>query len=386
MNLKMSSNSSDYYSWIELHQGSFDHNVQELYKMRGPAETLGLVVKANAYGHGLAQVARFASCHSCISHLFVSTLQEAFYLRSLNPAQQIVALIPVERTLLSEAIASNIELVVYSFDFLKAVVESARHIGKKALVHIKIDTGLGRLGFLPEQLGELVELLEANKDLLSLRGCMTHYAQSGTADHTTMFVQRAVYGECIRTFLSKGISFPLRHAAASGGFIHMDSASENFARIGTAWTGIWKSCEQQHDVTMQHQGAFLQPVLHWKTRVMQVKDLPAGSAVGYQGRFVAQRRTKLLLLPVGYADGYAREFYPGGWVLVGGRKAPVAGLVSMNVLAVDGTECPDVLVGDEVLLLGGNGEQSVSRLARLLGVGELDLFTRLSDLLPRIIV
>ncbi len=386
MNWKTNLNSNDYYSWIELNQSAFDHNIQELYKMRGPAETLGLVVKANGYGHGLAHIVKFASHHPCVSHLFVSTLQEAFHLHAFNPMQRIVSLVPVERTLLSEAVNADIELVVYSFEFLNAVIEAALHAGKRARIHIKIDTGLGRLGFFPEHINELIAILRVHGNSLSLQGCMTHYAQSGTADHTSLFLQRELFGSCIRCFVASGIDVPLRHAAASGGYIHMDGAHENFARIGTAWTGLWKSCEQEHDVTDRYQSVTLRPVLQWKTRVMQVKDLPVGRPVGYQGRFITQRETRLLLLPVGYADGYAREFYPGGWVLVGGKKAFVAGLVSMNILAVDGTDCDGVATGDEVLLLGGSGVQSVSSLARLLGVGELDLFTRLSDVLPRIIV
>lgn len=374
------------HSWIELNKKALEYNIQELNKMRGPAVSLGFVVKANAYGHGLRSiVSMLGSCTLC-SRFCVSTLCEALRLHGFVANIRVVSLVPTEVDLLIKAIELGIEIVVYSFDFFEKVCAAAATLNIPARVHIKLDTGLGRLGFLPDEVVDIAQRILKNRSRIILVGCMTHYADSGSADHRSMFQQREKFGRILDIFASYGIYFELYHTAASGGYAHMQKNMENFVRIGTLWTGIWKSSEQQSDVQRRFPGLALRPVLKWKTRVMQVKMLPASSAVGYFGSHVTDRPTRLLVLPVGYADGYPRELSNRGHVTIHGHVLPVVGIISMNMIAVDGTDCAAVNVGDEVLLMGGDGAQSATNLSDLSGAGALDLFTRLSDTLPRFIV
>ncbi len=409
--------SSKFYSWIELDRAAFSHNIQELYTMRGPAKSLGLVVKANAYGHGLEQVAQCAEYEPLVTHLFVASLEEALLVHQLHTTKRIVVLVGVPGDLVSWAIKQSVEFVVYSFNFLQYLLDQATCLGFPVRVHIKLDTGLGRLGFVPSQVARLIDILIQHKKYIILEGCMTHYAQSGRADILGMQMQRSRFHSCLEQFSASGLSFNLYHAAASGGYLYMahglenfarvgtfwtgceapssgektiksaDVQQENFARIGTSWTGLWKSQEHKKAMLEQYPDCSFKPVLTWFARIMHIAMLPKGSAVGYQGSFVTKRDSRIAVIPVGYSDGYPRSLSNTGKVCVdaSGTLVPVVGLVSMNMLSIDVTNCPEVQVGDIVRVLGGVGRLSFTECAESAGMIALDMMTGISPLLPRVI-
>ncbi|NJL72630.1 MAG: alanine racemase [Candidatus Competibacteraceae bacterium] len=341
-------------TWVEISREALHHNLDELAcqlahaceQNKGPAIALGLVVKGDAYGHGLLPVVSLAAAHPAVSYFFTASLQEALEVRALAPSHGVCALVPADSQFLDEALANAIDLVGFSEHWCGVVSERAQTLGIMARIHIKLETGLARLGIPMDDVVAIVRRIVALPNI-ELVGVMTHLADVVGDDIPFAREQRVCFEQACSQLRAAGISWRWTHANASGGlsFVGVDT----LVRVGTALYGYWKS-EPERVRSQSVRGPFdLKPVLTWKSRVMHCAYVEPGQTIGYGQTFCATRPMSIAVIPVGYSDGYPRSLSNQGAVLIKGQLAPVVGRVSMNVLTVDVTDIPGACDEGELL-------------------------------------
>jgi alanine racemase len=375
-------------TWVELDREALLANLRAFRRRVGPRVALCPVVKANAYGHGLAEVARLAAPH--VGFLAVQALEEAVALRRAHVRRPILVLGYVPLAALPPAVRAGFHLSVSNRETLAALARIGRRLGRRVPVHLELETGTRRLGVVAEHLPEFAAVLHDARDALALAGVSTHFANiEDTTNHTYARAQLRAYRTGLERLATLGLRPRLRHTACSAAAILFDETHFDLVRLGISLYGHWPSREtlvssRARRVTHLR----LRPVLTWKTRVAQLQEVPVGATVGYGCSYRTTRRSRLAVLPVGYWDGYDRGLSNIGRVLVRGREAPVRGRVCMNMTMVDVTDIPGVALEDEVVLLGTQGEAQVSAedLATLLGTIPYEVLTRINPTLPRIVV
>jgi alanine racemase len=371
-----------YTTWIELNASALKHNSEQVISTIGPAVTLGFVVKGNAYGHGLAEIITIARTCPAIGYYFVAALPEALELRAWGITQPICAMVPVESDCLEEAITQEISCVCAGPASLALLARTAQHVGKPALVHIKIDTGLSRLGACPSEALGFCEAIFKNK-WLKVTGVMTHLANIVSDDITRAHEQLRCFDETCARLKKAGYTWEHTHACASGSVMY--KRNDSLVRVGTTLYGYWKSPAQKARLLAEHPAITLQPVLSWKTRIWEIRDIAAGNYVGYGETFYTKQPMRIAILPVGYADGYPRDLSNQGVVMVRGQYAPIVGRVSMNLAAIDITHVPEALPSDEVLLLGSAEKVTADAIAEKTQTINLDILTHIGSHISRII-
>lgn len=346
-------------SWVDVDLDALATNVRGLKKIVGESVTLMAVVKANAYGHGALPVARTALLNGA-EYLAVASISEAIELRGAGIEAPILVMSYTPPQAIRQAVRQNITVTVYDLELARAYDLAARAAGGTVRVHLKVDTGMGRLGVLA---AEAVPFFRAVLALshLEIEGIYTHFSQ---ADEDLGFTL-----EQIKTF--KGILTPLRAAGFSFKYIHAANSAAtllakethfNAVRVGLAMYGLSPSDLARVPNTFR-------PVLSWKTVIAQVKTLPPGHPVGYGATYYAQGSERVAVIPVGYSDGLRRAPHYWGHVLVRGQIAPIIGRVSMEKTTINVTHIPDTAIGDEVVLIGTQGGLTISAddVARRLG-------------------
>lgn len=370
--------------WIELDGRAPQHNLAQLRRSAGPGVLVCAVVKANAYGHGLAE---FVPLVPAADWLGVNSLEEGLALRALGETRPVIALghVPVAR--LRDAVDADLRLTVYNRETVEAL-SRLEGLPRPARLHLKVETGTGRQGVLAEDLEGFVRLVRATPNAV-LEGLSTHFANiEDTTDHSYAEMQLARFAEALATVERLGGRPPVVHAACTAAAILFPRTHFTMVRTGIGLYGLWPSRETR--ISARERGGTvpdLRPVLSWKTRLVQVKELPAASYVGYGCSFRTTRRTRVGVLPVGYADGYDRALGNRAHVLVRGRRAPVIGRICMNLCMVDVTDVSEARLDDEVVLLGADGDEAISAetMAEWAGTINYELVSRISPLLPRIV-
>lgn len=279
-------------------------------------------------------------------------------------------------------------LTIYNFEDVAAL---RKIFGKSKLkIHLKVDTGLHRQGF---ELKETVKLAKKIRSLkgVEIEGLSSHFANvEDTLDDTFAKFQVSKFNKTIETLNGVGIKPPLKHIGATASTLLHDWTKLNMVRVGIGLYGLWPSKETQIAIRLskKYENPDLMPVLSWKARIAQIKQIKAGESVGYGRTWFAPRRTKIAIIPVGYSDGYDRKFSNNSKVIVGNNFSPVIGRVAMNMFAMDITETKNVKGGDEVILLGKKGrlEISVEELASRIDTINYEVVSRINILLPRILV
>lgn len=371
-------------SWIELDSDAIAQNLacitNQLEKTRGSALQLGLVVKGNAYGHGLREIVLLTHQNSAVHIYFTASLAEALFVHRLGVKQRICAFVPADTDYLPDALAASIELVCCDEFFIEKVAECARKEKRRARIHVKVDTGLSRLGIYPDKMPTVCTLLKKYPEL-ELAGVMTHFVDMDQLETTA---QQRENLEAACAWLKKtGCTCDI-HGAASGSIPF--ASQDTLVRIGTALYGYWKTPAQRERYQERFGCAELKPVMTWKSRIMHTKKVSAGQGIGYGHTFTPVRDTHLGVIPVGYADGYPRGLSNKSIVYIRGCAAPIIGMVSMNMLTVDLTDIPGAVTGDEVLLLGNHEGIRARDLAAPLQTTQLEILTRISGTIPRVIV
>lgn len=370
-------------TWIELSRSALNHNLDQLGSMTGPACKLGLVVKGNAYGHGLEPFAGVAAAHPKTALLFVGYLEEALLLRQRGVSKRICSLIPVDEFFLQEAIENEIELVCFDESYLAYFAKVAQKANKKALLHVKVDTGLARLGVMPNEVERFLTRFACYRSQVELRGVMTHLADVASDDISSAIAQCAIFEKICALFSSCS---PLDMHAGASGAIGLSEA-DTLVRIGTSAYGYWKSAAQKARTLAVFPQLSWHPVMTWKTRIVHIKEVPTGTPIGYGHSFIAPQTMKLATVPVGYADGYPRALSNTGYVIVRGKLVPIVGRISMNLMTIDVTVFSDAAaVGEEVILMGPYEGISADDLAMKTGTINLDILSHVRTTIPRILV
>lgn len=345
-------------TWIELDLAIFGDNLRSIRAALAPGVELILVVKSNAYGHGMALVARRA--WSCGAKWFaVAHVDEALALRELLPNATILILGPIDPADAAPAIENDLIPIVVSekhtLSLLSAAVLS-RNSRARLHCHAKIDTGMGRLGFPWENAAVVLPELARNPKL-DIKGLCTHLASSGAADKTFARIQIARFRDMAAECEKKGMTAMFKHVSNSGGILSDTAWDFDAARPGILLYGYAKTTQTRSDADGKR--IETKPFLQWKTRVVQVKEVQAGFPVSYDSAYLTAERTHIATLNVGYADGYPRLLSNNGFVIIHGRRRPVVGTVTMNFTMADLGLNNDVLEGDEATLLGSEGNEAV---------------------------
>jgi alanine racemase len=348
-------------TWADIDLGAFSRNVDAVIGRLPRGSRLIAVLKADAYGHGAVPLAK--KCSDRVAMIAVALLEEAIELRTAGIDIPLLVFGPVSDVAL--ALDHRITLGVVGPEELEAVCRVARD--RDVAIHLKFDTGMGRMGVTESELPRVVEMIRSTPRL-RVDAVYTHFANASNPADPLTGKQTAKFAE-----MTKVLNAPLHHLANSPAMMRGLVAAGDYVRVGLSLLG---------GEALDAGQSKLEPVLRWRTEILRLKDLPAGHAIGYGATFHTKRPSRIATLPVGYADGYDRLLSNNADVLVRGRRAPVVGRVSMDLLTVDVTEIPDARFGDEVVLLGG--EITAEELAQRTGTISYEVFCRISKRVPRV--
>lgn len=373
-------------TWIEISERALSANIQQLRSISRGARFCA-IVKANAYGHGLNEVSLIAG-RSGIDAFGVDSIDDALFLRTRFPSALLVVIGFTLPERFEEAIHHQIELTMYDKEGIQELSTIAARTASQAFVHLKIETGTSRQGILLEDLSSLFELFKNNKHLV-LSGVSTHFANIedvGSPQYASIQLER--FAQAVQSIRTEGFNPEHIHCACSAGIILYPDTHGTLVRAGISLYGVWPSDDVQQAARKQELSLDLQPVLQWKTRIAQVKSLPAGTPIGYGLTEVLNKRSRIAVLPVGYYDGYDRGLSSKGEVLLAGYRCRVLGRVFMNMIVVDVSAVPKPEKGQEVILLGrdGRNEMTANQLASQIGSIGYEVLARINPLLPRVVV
>ena len=336
-------------TYVKIDLDKISHNFQAVQEKAGVP--VMAVVKADAYGHGAIQVARLLQ-GKC-AFFGVSSILEALELRRAGLAEPILILGQTPVSAFPAAIREDIRPTIFHYEDAVALSETAAKMGKTALFHFAVDTGMGRIGFLPTpQSADLCAEI-AKMPGLQAEGLFSHFATADCEDLSRSREQARLFDEFDAMLKDRGVHIPIRHLDNSAGLMNFPNHYE-MVRSGIITYGLYPS--DQVNPGLLH----LSPALEWVSRVTYVKELPAGCPISYGGTYVTSRPTKVATVPVGYADGYRRNLSGRFYVLIHGQKAPILGRICMDQMMVDVTHIPNVNLEDRVTLVGNNGEESIT--------------------------
>ncbi len=372
--------------WLELNQRALLHNFQVFVKIVGEKTAVLPVIKANAYGHGILEVARTLQAHARYGFA-VASLEEAIILRRAGIRQPLIVLSFWTPEQLQElGSVRKIAFVVHDLAQARKAEDYGRQHGVVLDIHLKLDTGTHRIGFSPEEFAHNLRTIRSMSHL-RLRGVFSHFADAEAARQTFTRKQIREFRNAVNILAGHDPSCQL-HMSCTAAILTQPSAHFQAVRLGIGLYGLWPSHAVRSFVAKRFPHLRLQPVLTWKARVLQVKTLQAGDTVGYGRTFRVRRTLRMAVLPVGYADGYDRGLSSCGMVLIRGKHCPVIGRVCMNLTMVDVTRLRGVRPGDAAVLLGRQGRETVSAedIARKLGTINYEVVTRIRHDLPRVLI
>ncbi|MEQ8336807.1 MAG: alanine racemase [Cyclobacteriaceae bacterium] len=377
-------------STIELDYSALLNNLQIIRGILGPDIKFSSVVKGNAYGHGISEFVSMAETAN-VDHFSVFSAGEAFSVKKAGSNPQVLIMGFIDDSEVEWAVENDVEFFVFESGRLQAAINAAKKLGKKARIHIEFETGLNRTGFSHEQLVKVVPIIQKNLDNLEVCGDCTHYAGAESiANYVRVKSQIKKFNKMDRWLRSNGINPLRRHTACSAAAMSYPKSRMDMVRIGILQYGFWPSRETIIDFLKNKTDRVdpLKRVIKWKSTVMDVKEVNTGEFIGYGTTFMASENMKVATVPVGYSHGYSRSLSNQGRVLICGKRLAVIGIVNMNILMVDISEAPEVKKGDEVVLIGDQGDQSVSvaSFSELSSQLNYELLTRLPHNIPRKVV
>lgn len=370
-------------SFIELSSSAFAHNIKQI-KKAAQGSQVAVVLKSNAYGHGLQECALFAKHNPDIAWTCTATISEALAVYEIVPEKPILVLYSFDAPL-EKALIRGFHMTVHTLEDAYLLNSAAENLGVKAFVHIKIDTGMSRLGITCEEAISFVQKI-ATLPHIVMYGIQTHLCDTPNQNQTFSYTQLQKFDDLLMTLESMGIIIPCTHALSSSGLSLKPLRTYSLLRAGAFAYGIKKSKRHTDLVVQAHPSFALEPVLQLSAPIIALKKIKTGDSVGYDRTFVAQRPTTLAVVPVGYADGYPRGLSNKKDVaLLNGHFISIAGLISMNLTTFDVTDVKDVALGDSILLLGGKSPLSIDACAEATGIISNALAVSLSAAVPRVI-
>ncbi len=366
-------------AYIDL--DAIQKNLREIHAHIPKSAKLAAVLKADGYGHGSVAIARELEQEEFIWGYALAVAEEAFQLREAGIKKPILMLGYTFPDCYEELVRQDIRPAVFSVEMAEELSKAACHVGKTVKVHVKVDTGMGRIGIFPGDEGVAFIDAVSKMDGLEIEGIFTHFAKADEADKSDTLRQEARFTEFIgRIEQQLLLDIPIKHCSNSAGILDLPQFCMDMARVGIAMYGMPPSDEVCTDVVA------LKPALSWKSHIAFIKKLEAGSSVSYGGLFTAQKTMLVATIPVGYADGYPRSLTGKGRVLIHGKRCPILGRICMDQFMVDVSEVSDARVGDEVVLLGEDrGEQiTAEELGALSGRFNYELVCDINKRIPRV--
>lgn len=355
--------------------GAFRENVRAIRSPIPASSKLVAVLKADGYGHGASPLARVCESEG-VPMLAVAILEEAIALRRDGITSPILVLGPVEAAGVAVAAEHSLALGTPSPESLAAIASWSRTSGREMKVHLHLDSGMNRMGLTATDLPEAIGLLHDHAGVV-VEGVFSHYANASDPKDPFNEEQEARFDRMLEVLRDANIPAAAHHLANSAAIVTGRIRAGDWVRAGLSLYG---------GEPLDYGESRLRPVMRWTTRIERLKDVAAGEIVGYGKTWRAERVSRIATLPVGYADGYSRLLSSNGDVLVRGRRVPIVGRVSMDLTTIDVTELSDAIVGDEVVLLGAQGDEAIraEELARRIGTIPYEIFTSVSKRVPRL--
>jgi alanine racemase len=343
------------------------------------------VVKGNAYGHGLEEIVSITRTHPALAYFAVDSADEALRVKSRSGGKPVLAVGWIPEEELPQLLAAGIELIAPSIPYLKTVSALARKQRLQAKIHLKVETGTSRLGIEAEKIP--ATLAGLNPALIQVKGIYSHFANiEDTTDHAYARSQLELFKRLLARIEAGKL---LKHFSCSASALLFPETYFDLVRVGISAYGFWPSKPTQVSFQEQNQSGpvRLKPVLSWYSRVAQVKELPKNAPIGYGLSYRTLKKTRLAVIPVGYFEGYDRRLSNNGWLVVGGKRAPLRGRVCMNMLMADISHVSGVKPGDRVTLIGGQGDERVSaeELAEICQTIHYEIIARINPLIPRVV-
>lgn len=364
-----------YNSWVEISKSAILYNLRVYQKIVGKSVEVMPIVKSNAYGHGMVEVAKLVAPR--VSWLGVVSLGEALSLRKSKIKKRIFVLTYAQSRYLKQGISQNIDLPVYNLDFAKLIARTARQLKKTAKVHIKIDTGTSRVGVLVKDAIKFINQVGKLPNL-KIEGLYSHFAASEEDQKYTKY-QLTNFNQVLDQLDFKVLYI---HMGCSAATLVEPSAHFNLIRLGLSLYGLWPSEPAKKIALKQYPWLKLKPALVWKTKILQVKTITKGTKVGYGCSYTAPRKMKMAVIAVGYWEGYDRHLSGKGEVIVGNQKCKILGRVCMNISMIDVSKVKKVKAGDEVILIGQ--KNTADEMAEKIKTINYEVVTRINPELPRV--
>ncbi len=381
-------NVSECLSWVEISSEALQHNVMQFRSLIGEKRIFCGVVKSNAYGHGMLEISPLL-LSSGVDWLGVNSLEEGILLRREGIRAPVIILGYTPLSQLKEVVEHGFRLVVYNFETVRALGEISKKKKKETLLHIKLETGTHRQGVYPEKIPEFIEEIK-KFPYLRIEGISTHFANiEDTTDHSYAENQLEIFKRTLKMLEDNNFKIPIKHTACTAATLLFPQTYFDMVRVGIGLYGLWPSRETLLSSMINgNPPVELKPVLTWKTRIAQIKEVKKGSFIGYGCSYKTLRDSKIAVLPVGYNEGYDRRLSNISHVLIKGQRAPVRGRVAMNMVMVDVTDIEGVNLEDEVVLIGSQGKERINAdyLASLCGTINYEIVTRINHQIPRIVV
>ncbi|MFA5936303.1 MAG: alanine racemase [Candidatus Paceibacterota bacterium] len=372
-------------SYIELSKKNLIHNFNQFKKLAKKETKLSVAVKGNAYGHGLVEIVKILKSH--VDYFQVNSVEELELLRKTSKKQTFV-LGYVQKSDLKQAINLGCILSIFSIKQMLTISAIAKNVDVVQEVHISVDAYLGREGFLLEELPKILGKIKKYK-FIKLTGIYAHFANiEDTTNFSHAQKQIKEYGKALLLAKKFGFNDLQTHISATSGHLVYEKGEgiNSLIRLGIGVYGMWPS--EKLKFIYESSGFNLKPVLSWKTKITQIKSLPAGRTIGYGLTYKTKKKTKIAIIPQGYADGLDRGLSNKGKVLIKGKRCKILGRVSMNMFVVDVSHLGKVNLDDEVVIIGSQGKEQITaeEIAKDINTINYEITTRLSSLLPRIII
>lgn len=355
---------------------------ENMHQMKGniAAETkIMAVIKTDGYGHGAVTIAHEIESLEYLFGFAVATVEEAVILRKSGITKPILVLGFTFPEAYRDIVSYDIRPAVFKLSMAQELSAEAVRQNKTVHFHIKVDTGMGRIGFSPEEssVPEVKKIAELPN--VSMEGIFTHFAKADMTDKMPTQEQMRRFDSFITMLNDKGVTFSIHHCSNSAGIVEIPEANRDMVRAGITLYGLWPSEE------VDHSRISLKPVLSLISHIVYIKEVPAGSQISYGGTYTALDRRRIATIPVGYGDGYPRGLSNKGYVLIHGKKAPICGRVCMDQFMVDVTEIPEAAEFDRVVLIGTDGTQTITmeELGELSGRFNYELACDIGKRVPR---
>lgn len=381
---------------IELSEKALRANFRYLRKQIGTEPRISCVVKGNAYGHGIGSFVPLAEKIGVDHFSVFSALEARQVLSSSNGSSEIMIMGYIDNEDLGWALSNNISFWVFELDRLEAAVSSARHTGKQARIHLELETGMNRTGFDMDELVRVLEIIRRNAAEVSVEGVCTHFSGAESIGNYLRIQNQIKKFRDMCTWLkNSGVEYGIRHTACSASALTYPETIMDMVRFGIALYGFWPSRETRirhllgtDGKSTVHQRDPLRRILRMKSKVMSTKIVAPGEFVGYGNSYQTAKRERLAAVPVGYSTGFARSLSNLGHVLIRGRRCKVTGIVNMSMIMVDVSHLGDVQKGEEVVIIGRNGNSciTVASFSDITTNLNYELLVRLPSEIPRMIV